>query len=338
MKAQFKTSIIIVTILLAVVAGLYFKGSATQKHSEKKLLLGTIVQVDVCHKRSRSNDVVEVIGKAWERVKEIDRYMNVYNEKSDVAKINASYMSPVTVREDTYKLISDSKYYSKITNGAFDITVGPLISLWKTAEKNNVLPLNEEIEKVKELVGSNKVRLLENWQVEVLRDEVKIDLGGIAKGYAVDEAARVIEKKGFRDIFIDAGGDILVKGMNCSGDEWRIGIRDPINKANIIEVVNVTDSAITTSGDYEQYIEIKEERWSHIINPNTGYPQKGTVSATVIAPNAKIADVLSTALTILSPQEGVSLIDSLGDGYACVIIPEKGSSFKSKNISKYLKF
>ena len=148
-------------------------------------------------------------------------------------------------------------------------------------------------------------------------------MGGIAKGYAVDEAARVFREKGIDSFFIDAGGDVYAGGRNCVGKPWRIGIRDPRDSKNIIDVVEVIDGAVATSGDYEQYYEIRNQRWSHIIDPSSGYPQKEVISATVIAPSAMRADALATALCVLGVRLGTDHIDELGKKYASLMIIDK---------------
>ncbi len=306
---------------------------AAEKYREVHAVMGTIVQVDVCYVGEDQPRLSGAYARVWERLSEIDQRMSVFRDDSDVAKINQSYGNPAEIQEDTYHLLGEAVAYSELTRGTFDITVWPLIALWKKAEKKNQVPSQAEILSVKKSLGVRNIRLSAGSQVEVLNRETKIDLGGIAKGYAVDEAAKILRANGFESFFIDAGGDIYVGGKNCEGKSWRIGIRDPRNLSGIMEVVEVSDAAVTTSGDYEQFYEIQGQRWSHIINPVTGYPQKGVISATMIAPTAVAADALSTALCVLGPQKGISMVDSLGKEFsALVVIPdEKGEIQKYKS-------
>ncbi len=290
------------------------------KYRETKLLMGTIVQVDVCHQPGEEPRRDKAYQEIWQRLENIHWRMSVFNGKSDVARINRSYQNPQTIGADTYQLIKDAVYYSELTRGAFDITVWPLIKLWQKGEEDNLIPPDDKIKETRQVVGVNHIRLMPENRVAILNPLTRVDLGGIAKGYAVDETVRIFRKNGFTQFFIDAGGDIYVGGKSCKNQPWRIGIRDPRNTSEIMEVVELEDAAVTTSGDYEQYYEIRGQRWSHIMNPVTGYPQKGVVSATVIAPTATAADALSTALCVLDPRQGAALIDSQGKNHAVLII------------------
>lgn len=324
--------------LIFVLAGLILAAGCSQqeakghliKSRETKLLMGTVVQLDVCHQPRQESQRDKAYKQVWERLKEIHWRMSVFNDESDVARINHSYQKPVAVGVDTYLLIKTAAHFSKLTGGAFDITVWPLIALWKKGEEENHIPSRERIKEAQKAVGMENIRLLSGEsRVTILSPHTRVDLGGIAKGYAVDEAARIFRENGFSQFFIDAGGDIYVGGRSCENKPWRIGIRDPRDPTELIGAIELEDSAITTSGDYEQYYEIEGQKWSHIMNPITGYPQKGVVSATVIAPSATEADALSTALCVLSPHRGISLIDSMGEKYAgLVITPLSGDGIK----------
>ncbi len=164
------------------------------------------------------------------------------------------------------------------------------------------------------------IKLLDHNHIQLLNRDTMIDLGGIAVGYALDKVAKILRGKEFRNFFIDAGGDIYVGGHNCSGQPWKIGIKDPQKESNLIKVIYLQDASVTTSGNYEQYFEIQGAKFSYIMNPLTGYPQEEVMSATVIAPQGIEADSLATALCVLGSEEGIALINSLGEGYAGYII------------------
>jgi len=295
-------------------------GKRSQKYTDSRYLMGTVVGIEVCFDKEKEIDLKSAAAELWERLEEINWRMNVFDEKSDVVKVNNSYQSPVLIGADTYRVIADSIHFNKLTHGAFDITVWPLIKFWKRSAKQNTLPTEAEIQEVKKALGSDKIALLSDHHVEVLHPETKIDLGGIAGGYAVDEAVRILREHGFLDFLIDEGGDLFLSGKNCEGKPWRIGIRHPRDPQEMMEVLELSNQAVTTSGDYEQLYEIQNQHWSHIMNPLTGYPPKSVVSATVIAPTTEEADALATALCVLSPRGGVDLIDSLGEGFACLLI------------------
>ena len=195
-----------------------------------------------------------------------------------------------------------------------------MINLWKDAADKNVAPNKEDLLTVKDAVRIENIKLLENEKIVLKNKLSRIDLGGIAKGFAVDEAAKIFRAYGFNNFLIDAGGDVYVSGLNCSNKPWRVGIRSPFNNSKIYDIVSLSNAAVTTSGNYERYFDINAQRYSHIIDPQSGYPQERVVSATVIAPSAQEADVLSTALCVLDAKKGIELIDSFGIDHAALII------------------
>ena len=311
----------------------------SNKYREVKEMMGTIVQLDVCQDAHSPQDLENAYQHVWERLEEIAWKMNVFDKKSDVTKVNQSQGEVVSIDKDTYFVLKKAYDFSDISKGAFDITVWPLIKLWKEHGKQNTYPSQEEIKSAQHQTGMSKIEFMgikENMgQVRVKQNGVQVDLGGIAKGYAIDEAARIFRENGIQNFFIDAGGDLYVGGSNCEGKLWRIGIRDPRNKEKIIDVVKLTNMAVTTSGDYERYYEIQGERFSHIINPITGMPQKDVVSATVIAQDALSADSLSTALAVLGAEKGTALINTFAMDTASIIMVKKSEGKIKKYLSQY---
>jgi len=310
-----------------------------EKYRETKIVMGTAVHLDVCRNENNKKSIPPAYNDVWNRLEDIDSRMNVFNDQSEVSKINNSYLKPITIKSDTYQVLEKSQYYSTSTKGAFDITVWPLIQLWQDSEKNNIYPTKEQILDAKSTLGLDNIQLLGKNQVKRMNEGTKIDLGGIAKGYAIDEAARIFREHGINNFYIDAGGDVYVGGLNCFGKLWRVGIRDPEDQSKIINIVSLTDAAVATSGNYEQYYTIQNQKWSHIIDPSTGYPQKEVISATVIAPKAIDADALSTALTVLGGIAGTSHINSMNDSYASLTIVKNGSrpieQFASRSFAKF---
>jgi len=300
-------------------------------YRESQFMMGTIVSIDVCPGVEETEKGKSAYKTAWKRLKDIAWRMNVMDERSDVAKINNSTGDPIRIGADTYLVLKDSQAYSRKTKGAFDITVWPLIDLWERSEISNTFPTIEQIQKAQKAVGADNIQLLPNRTVRRINLQTKIDLGGIAKGYAIDETARIFRDHKIKDFFIDAGGDVYVGGKNCLGKLWRVGIRDPRSTTNIINIVEVSDAAVATSGNYEQYFVIEDERWSHIIDPTSGYPQKEVISSTVIAPTAMEADALATALSVLGSQSGTSYINTLTEKHASMIIVKNNSN----NIQKF---
>ena len=315
------------------------KEPRTDKYRETQMLMGTVIHIDVCPGVQDTEKGKLAYKAAWERLEDIAWRMNVLDERSDVSKINHSDLDPVLIGADTYKVLKQSMYYYKITKGAFDITVWPLISLWQRSEKNNRFPTEDEIQNAQKMIGMDNIRLLADNLVRRLNPETQIDLGGVAKGYAVDEVARIFREHEISNFFIDAGGDVYVGGTNCSGNLWRIGIRDPRDPSKIIDIVELTDSAVATSGNYEKFYTIKNEQLSHIIDPSSGYPQKDVVSATVIAPSAIEADALATALCILSVESGIQLMDTRTKNHASlIVVKDRSDQIKKFPNKSYARF
>ena len=327
-----------VCAVLFLACGIYIwkKNTRSRKYSETKILMGTYVKLDVC---SSERNIADTYAHIWERLEDISWRMNVYDNRSDVARLNGSHFEPVYIGQDTYAVLDRSVYFTKTTSGAFDITVEPLIELWRASADKNIIPDQKQIEAVLGAVGSDKFELLSDNRVRLKNPQTKIDLGGIAKGYAVDEAARIFREHGIMNFFIDAGGDVYAGGKNCAGKLWRIGIKDPRDRTGIIDTVDVSNSAVVTSGNYEQYLVIQGQQWSHIFDPRTGYPQKDVVSATVIGPTAMDTDAMATALCVLGGESGTTYINTLPEQFASLIVVRQRSGeiqlFPSSHYVKY---
>ena len=305
---------LILLILLGVfIASLTRPHSKLVKFSEAQSLMASIIKIDVCAEPAQKARVKEAFQDVWKRLEDISWRMNVFDERSDVAKVNSAYPDPVPIGADTYEVLKEAIRFNQISLGAFDITIWPLCQLWKEAEEKNVFPSLERIKTAQRLVGIDKVKLLENNQVKLAQDGTRIDLGGIAAGYVVDEAVRIFRGYEIRNFLIDAAGDMYAGGLNCEGKPWRVGISDPRDRSKFLGVVALSNAAVTTSGNYEQYFNIQGKSWSHIINPVTGFPQKEVVSATVIGPRTIDADALATAVCVLGREVGTKVIDSLGN-------------------------
>ena len=308
------------------------------KYTETRYMMGTYVQMDTCAAQLSSLDIQEIYKRVWDRLEDIAWRMNVFDERSDVAKINQAYEQPAEVGADTYKVIQEAIRFNQLTRGAFDITIWPLVRLWKESAQKNVYPAPEEVAQVKRAIGPHTILLFERHNIQLTNPTTKVDLGGIAAGYAIDEAARIFRENGVQSFFIDAGGDIYAGGNNCQHQPWRVGIRDPKNRDQFIAIVLLKDASVTTSGNYEKYFEIRGKRFSHILNPMTGYPQEGVISATAIAPTGLEADVLATALTVLGREEGTGLMDQMGASYAGLIVEEKEGKIEQSPSLKFEEF
>ena len=320
-SSRVKVFLVNVFILSIVVFFTFFFRYQIIKYSQTRALLGTFVRIHICATRLDEKAVLSAFDKAWKRLNEINERMNVYNEKSDIAKINRSYPNALRVHPDVYQILALSKKYSELTHGAFDITVWPLVVLWKEAQAKQEIPSVQEIKRTLEAIGSDKIKLLADDSVQLMHPQTRIDLSAIGQGYAADEVALILRKEGMNSFLVDTGGEIFAQGFNESGRPWSVGIKDPLHPEEMMDVVRLSDGGVSTSGDYEKYYEIDQKKYSHIIDPATGYPVNNVVSATVIGENATQADAFSTVLCVLGKQ-GISLVEALSQEAAIVVMEE----------------
>ncbi len=241
----------------------------------------------------------------------------------EVIKLNAANGEETTVSSATYQLLLAAQHYSRATDGAFDITTAPLTDLWQAAQDNNVLPTKDELTQACATVGADKMQFGE--YTVTLAKGTKIDLGGIAKGAIADEVAGILREGGCSSALIDLGGNIVALGAKPNGEPFHIGIADPRNEEALIATVAVRDCAVVTSGSYQRGYEIAGKRYSHILDPKTGYPvDNDLASVTIIAPLALDADVLSTACFVMGYEKARAFLDTYEDVEA-VFVKTDGS-------------
>lgn len=307
--------------ILLVAAGCSSSGGQkSDRYSEKQAVMGTFMQIDVCANASQSDVLAQAYQKAWHRIKEIAWRMNVYNDRSDVTRLNQAIGVPVELGADTYDLLLRSREYSKNTDRAFDVTVWPLIARWRQAAEQEQDPSESELDLLRQSLSMTQLTFLPESRVARANEIIQIDLGGVAKGYAIDQTAHILTQSGFHDYFIDAGGDVYVSGQNCQGQKWRIGVQNPQESGSVLHVAGLSNQAMATSGYYQQFFKVGDKTYSHIIDPATGYPQENVVSASVIAPTAEEADAYATALTVMGADKAIQFIETLGESYAAFVV------------------
>lgn len=337
MQPMYKNFCILVLLLTLIGCS---RPAPLKKFSEFRAMFGSIVRLDVCYAPGQERVLEETIAEIWLRFEDIHGRLSVYDPASDMNRINHSFPDAVTVGADTWMLINDAVYYNRLSGGEFDITIFPLLRLWKDSEKNGVLPTVEQIRTVQQLMGTDKFELFKNNRVRVLNPGVQLTIDSIADGYAGDEAARVLRAHGFANFLVDTTGELYAGGHSCEGRPWRLGVKDPRDPfgGQMVDVLALRDMAVTTSGNYEHFYTIGDKKYSHVISPKIGFPREDIVSATVIAPNTEISDFLSTALCLLDPSKGVALIDTLGEGYASMVLVEENGKLTSKRSRDYKKY
>jgi len=232
----------------------------------------------------------KAISEVFSQMRQYNDLFSVFFPNSEVSQLNRS--GRIRGSPDLIAVIKIAEEISDLTDGAFDITIRPLLELWGFYKREYRLPQEKEINEIRGSVDYQKIKVEKD--SVYLPPGMEIDLGGIAVGYAIDRAYEVLKKWGIKKGLIDGGGDILVFGEEV----FKIGIKDP-RKEGIVETLNLRNQAVSTSGDYENYFEVKGRRFSHILDPKTGYPKEGVWSVTVIGEKATICDALSTALFVL---------------------------------------
>ena len=264
---------------------------------------------------------------------DVDQAMSEWKSESPLSKVNAAAGGqPVQVPMDVFDAVSRALEIAELTNGAFDPTWAALWPLWDFETPS--LPTEEEVLARLALVDWKHVQL-EDQSIFLAEEGMALGLGGIAKGIALDCAKSALLKRSIKNFMIVVGGQVLASGTN-DGDPWRVGIRKPDGAADeFIAILNVTDTCVSTSGDYEKYFEFEGIRYHHIIDPRTGFPATGIRSVTVITPDATLADALSTALFVMGPDRAIQLADNLPDVEA-VIIDSAGQMHLSNEISSRL--
>ncbi len=322
-----------VVVVICVVVAVLLSMVIVQKYRLKPLkqtemIMGTLVEITVIPANEKA------IREAFEALKKVDALMSTYKEDSEISILNREGRAQVS--EETLEVIEDAIKFSNLTDGAFDITCRPLINLWKKAKKEEKVPTEEEIEKAISLVGYQRI-VLEGNQIRLEKKGIQIDLGGIAKGYAVDKAIEALKNNGIKRALINAGGDLYALGEALQGGGWSIGIQDPRDEDEIIDIIKVKDKAVATSGDYRRYFTLEGKRFSHIVNPKTGLTvQDVPMSVTIIGPDSTTTDALATGVFVLGPEEGMKLIENL-PGVEGMIISEGMKKLTSEGWKKFLK-
>ena len=270
----------------------------------------------------------KAIDAVWTRIEHFNSLMSDYDSNSELMRLcrDSGPGKPIAVSPKLFRVLSKSIEVSELSGGAFDVSVGPLIKLWRRARRQKELPDPKLLQEARELVGWRNVRLYcATCSVELLKPGMKLDLGGIAVGDAGDEAIRVLKQHGITRAMIDGSGDIVVSDPPPGTTGWRIGIaslKEP--DAAPTQFATLANCSISTSGDAYQFVEVAGRRYSHIVDPKTGLGLTERCSVTIIAPDGITADALATAVSVLGPERGMKLIESQPTVAALIMTLEGG--------------
>jgi thiamine biosynthesis lipoprotein len=283
-----------------------------------------------------SNDSIQAnkyIDTAVTEILRIEKLISSWDDKSQTSEINRNAgIKPVKVDKELFDLIERAIGISKLTDGAFDISYASMDRIWKFDGSMTVMPSEEEITASVLKVGFQNIILNKESSTVFLKVAgMKIGFGAIGKGYAADKAKDLLISKGIVSGIINASGDMNTWGKQPNGNEWKVAITNPMDKNKVFALLPITNGAVVTSGNYEKYVIFNGKRYTHIIDPRTGYPSTGIMSVTVFAPRAELADALATSVFVMGKEAGLDRINQLPK-IECIIIDDKGNISKSKNI------
>ncbi|HCQ12671.1 FAD:protein FMN transferase [Flavobacterium sp.] len=316
----------LVIVLLATIS------SYSQTIYKKKLaMLGSPFEISVV-----ANDSIkanEYSNLAINEVKRIENLISDWIPTTQISEINKNAgIQPVKVDQEVFDLVERAIKISKLTNGAFDISYASMDKIWKFDGSMKEMPTPEAIKKSVEKIGYQNIILdKENKTIFLKLSGMKLGLGGIGQGYIADKVKDLLQSKGCNSGLVNVSGDINTWGKQPNGDLWTVGIVNPMNKNKVFATFPLDNSAVETSGNYEKFVTFNGIRYSHIIDPRTGYPATGIVSVSVFAKQTEIADALATGIFVLGVEVGLDLVNQL-KGIECIIVDDKGKIHASKGI------
>ncbi|PKL05897.1 MAG: thiamine biosynthesis protein ApbE [Spirochaetae bacterium HGW-Spirochaetae-9] len=321
--------------LITVIAVLFFSACAPAAQSEisrTDFVLGT-----VCSVRILEGGSTKTTDEIFARLKTIEDRMSANKDGTEIAEVNAAAgLRAVKVSADTFDVIAKGIEYAKLTQGAFDISIGPLVKLWNIGTDYAKVPPKAEIAASLRLVDYRKIELdTKNMTVRLPASGMRLDLGAIAKGYSADEIAKILVKHKVKAAVVDLGGNVLVFGKKKDGSPWRVGVQDPRSeRGDYIGLVTGQAMTVVTSGIYERFFVEEGKHYHHILDTKTGWPADNSlVSVSIIAASSMDADALSTSLFALGLQKGMELAKTL-PGINAIFIDDKNRVYLTPGANK----
>lgn len=302
------------------------------------MLMGS--RFDITIVANEKDEAEAYIDTAVAEITRIENLISEWRAQTQVSEVNRNAgIAPVKVDKELLDLTQRALYFSKISDGAFDISFAAMDKIWKFDGSMTEMPSPETVKKSVAKVGYENIILDKEKSTIFLKLEgMKIGFGSIGKGYAADKTRELMISKGVKAGIINASGDMNTWGTQPDGKPWTVGITNPVNKNKVFAVFPLRESAVVTSGSYEKYVLLNGKRYTHIINPVTGYPATGLSSVTVMGPSAEMANGFSTAIMVLGKDVGLNLINQFPN-LSCIIVTDSGEVVASKNVDlkKYKK-
>jgi thiamine biosynthesis lipoprotein len=332
----FKNKKLLFIAIIAVVL-LTLTGCSNDKElpqaEDNAFLMDTLVQM-----RAHGENAEAAVEASMERIREIENLMSKTIENSDIYQLNNNPETEIEIDQESMKVLEKAVNFAEITDGDFDPTIGALVELWGIGTENAAVPEETEINEALANTGYEHLILKEN-SAEITKTGVKIDLGGIAKGYAAEEVKKVVQEYQIEHAFVNLGGNVLVIGNKVDGSPWKIGIQDPREgRGDVMAIVDAVDKTIVTSGNYERYFEEDGKLYHHILDPKTGYPaDNNLLSVSIISENSFDADALSTAVYVMGLKKGMQFIEEMED-IDVMFITEELDVYLSSDLKDIVEF
>jgi len=307
--------------------------SMLREFKRPQKLMGNAFEITVVS--DDENSANRHIDAAIDEIRRIEKLLTTFNDESQTNLINRNAgIMPVKVDGEIFDLIERSLRISKITDGYFDISYGGIDkSFWNFDKEMKELPNPDLIKQHLKLVNYQNIILDRENQTVFLKEKgMRIGFGGIGKGYAAEMAKQLLQNRGVNSGIVNASGDLTTWGTQANGKPWTVGIADPDNSRQPFSYMNITDMAVATSGNYEKFVVINGEKYSHTINPKTGMPVSGVKSVTVFCPNAEIADAMATPVSIMGIDAALNMVNQINH-LECIIIDDKNNIYSSQNIN-----
>jgi FAD:protein FMN transferase len=300
-------------------------------HKRKLYMLGSPFEMTVVAKDTIQGNIF--IDMAVGEVKRIENLISDWIPTTQISQVSKNAgIQPVKVDKEVYDLVERAIKVSQLTSGAFDISYASMDKIWKFDGSMKAMPTPEAIKQSVARIGYQKIVLDAKAQTIYLKEKgMKLGLGGIGQGYIADKIKDLLLSKGCTSGIVNVSGDINAWGYQTTGKPWTVAIVNPMNKSKVFATFPLENSAVETSGSYEKFVVFDGKRYSHIIDPRTGYPAQGVVSVSVFAKQTEIADALATGIFVLGVDVGLNLVNQL-KGIGCIIVDDKGEIHTSKNI------
>tara|TARA_B110000305_G_C19435525_1_gene638712 strand:- start:377 stop:1321 length:945 start_codon:yes stop_codon:yes gene_type:complete len=304
---------------------------AQENFKRTLILMGSRFDITVVASNEKEGN--KYIDSAIFEIARIEKLISSWDVNSETSLINKlSGIKPIKVDKELFDLIERSIAISTLTNGAFDISYASMDRIWNYDGTMREMPSEEKISSSIKKVGYQNIIIDKEAQTVFLKLKgMKIGFGAIGKGYAADKAKALLIEKGVKAGIINASGDLNAWGKQANGRDWMVAITNPLNKNKVFSWLPINDSAIVTSGNYEKFISFNGIRYSHIIDPRTGYPSTGIISTSIMTSNAELADAISTSVFVMGVETGLDFINQL-KGVDCIIIDEQNKIHTSNNI------